>query len=348
MNHIIVYEQPGMFAAWPANNGLWSWNGEEILVGFTVGGFEEKSGHNINEPYHSLLARSVDQGESWTVVRPENFVGSGTEARPLDIEIDFTSSGFALRVEGKGYHGSNRPTGAFYVSLDRGSNWQGPYPFGSLRDCPELQDLEITSRTDYLVEGPKECLVHMSVRGGAMKMDRAFCARTTDGGQSFRFVSWIVPPADPYRAVMPSTVRRSGGKRIAAIRRREPDTNRCWIDAYASEDGAQTWRLAGKVDDTGGHNGNPPALTQLRNGRLCCVFGERDTCRILARYSADNGKTWGQELVLRSDFEPDRYGDSDLGYPRVLQRADGKLIALYYWATKDIPHQHITATTWRP
>ena len=348
MNHTIVYQQPGMFAAWPANNGMWSWNGEEILAGFTVGDFEEKPGHNINEPYRSLLARSVDQGDSWTVVCPENFVGSAAEARPPDHEIGFTDPGFAMRVEGKGYHGSNRPTGAFYVSHDRGCSWRGPYTFGSLRDCPELHSLEITSRTDYQVEGPKECLVLMSARGGAMKMDRAFCARTSDGGRSFRFISWIVPPADPYRAVMPSTVRCHSGKLIAAIRRKNADTNRCWIDAYASEDNAQTWQLAGKVGDTGGHNGNPPALTQLRDGRLCCVFGERDTYRILARYSADDGEAWGQALVLRSDFEPDSYGDSDLGYPRVLQRADGKLIALYYWATKATPHQHIAATTWRP
>ena len=60
MNHTIVYEQPGMFAAWPANNGVWHWDGKEILVGFTVGEFEEKRGHNINEPYRSLLARSTE------------------------------------------------------------------------------------------------------------------------------------------------------------------------------------------------------------------------------------------------------------------------------------------------
>ena len=59
MKHVIVYERAGRFAGWPANNGLWCWDGREILVGLTVGDFQEKQGHNIAEPYRSMLARSI-------------------------------------------------------------------------------------------------------------------------------------------------------------------------------------------------------------------------------------------------------------------------------------------------
>jgi hypothetical protein len=170
MKHVVTFREENQFAGWPAINGLWCWNGEEILVGFTVGEFEEQSGHNIKEPYHSLMARSVDGGESWSI-QPASFVGS---------------------------------------------------------------------------------------------------------------------------------------------------------------------------------NGNPPALIQLHDGRLCCIFGERDSCRILARYSNDDGRTWGQELVLRADFQRDSYDDPDLGYPRVAHRADGKMIACYYWATADSPNQPLAATIWDP
>jgi hypothetical protein len=348
MKHITVYEQPGVFAGWPANNGLWNWDGKGILVGLTTGAYSEQPGHNIQEPYRSLLARSVDQGDSWTVVRPATFVGSRAETEPLTESIDFTHPGFALRVVGTGYHGSARPAGAFYASLDRGSRWQGPYGFGSLGDCRELQDLEITSRTDYVVEGRHQCLLMMSARGPSLAMDRVFCARTSDGGRSFRFVSWVVPPADPYRAVMPSTIRSGPGRLVSVIRRREPGSQHCWIDAYASADEAQSWRYIAKVGDTGGWNGNPPALTRLRDGRLCCVFGDRATCRIMARMSVDEGRSWDQEVVLRSDFAPDSYHDPDLGYPRVVQRADDRLLAVYYWATQALPHQHIAATIWEP
>jgi hypothetical protein len=348
MKHVVVYERPGIFAGWPANNGIWNWSGQEILVGLTVGAFEEKPGHNINEPYRSVLARSTDQGDSWVLVEPKNFVGCNTESQAVPDEIDFTHPGFAMRVVGTGYHGSNRSEGAFFVSTDRGASWLGPYSFGTLADCPELKGLEITARTDYVIAGPRQCLLLMSARGGALETDRAFCARTSDGGRSFRFVSWVVLPSDPHRAVMSSTIRCPSGELVSAVRRREPGAERCWIDAYRSTNAGQNWSWSGRVADTGGSNGNPPALATVCGSKLCCVFGERNTCRMIAKFSTDNGRTWGRDLILRDDFQSDRFDDPDLGYARVARRADGKMVACYYWATVQMPYQHIAATIWNP
>ena len=36
VRQVVVYQEPGHFAAWPANNGIWVWQ-DEILVGFTLG-----------------------------------------------------------------------------------------------------------------------------------------------------------------------------------------------------------------------------------------------------------------------------------------------------------------------
>jgi len=36
VRHVKVFHQPGRFAGWPANNGIWQW-GNEILVGFSLG-----------------------------------------------------------------------------------------------------------------------------------------------------------------------------------------------------------------------------------------------------------------------------------------------------------------------
>lgn len=268
MKHLVVYQDPGSFCGWPANNGLWSWEGDEILIGLTRGGYEEKIGHNINEPYRSMLARSLDGGELWSV-QTVDFVASEECGLSSDRDIDFTGPGFAMRIVGTGYHGSSRPDGVFYVSMDRGQIWKGPYSFDSLHSAPELEYLEITSRTDYtLVEDPRRCLVMMSARCGGKMRDRLFCVRTTDGGRSFHFVSWIVSPADPYRGVMPATVRCKSGNLVSAVRRRQPGTQNCWIDAYRSNDGAANWRIAAKVGDTGGWNGNPPAMTLLNDGRM--------------------------------------------------------------------------------
>jgi hypothetical protein len=30
--HVMIYHEPGRFAGWPANHGIWSW-GDEILSG---------------------------------------------------------------------------------------------------------------------------------------------------------------------------------------------------------------------------------------------------------------------------------------------------------------------------
>ena len=120
-----------------------------------------------------------------------------------------------------------------------------------------------------------------------------------------------------------------------------------WIDAYGSTDDGASWSFLSRVGEAGGWNGNPPALARLHDGRLCCVYGNRSRRQILARFSADEGQTWGQEWVLRDDFESID-DEPDFGYPRLTQRADGRLVALYYWATRDHPQQHIAATLWQP
>ncbi|MCZ2982552.1 glycoside hydrolase, partial [Acinetobacter baumannii] len=88
--------------------------------------------------------------------------------------------------------------------------------------------------------------------------------------------------------------------------------------------------------------------TKLRDGRLCCVFGYRTARRMVATFSADEGRTWGEQVILRDDFQVDVHGEPDFGYARACQRADGQMIAIYYWATAALPHQHIAATIWQP
>jgi hypothetical protein len=95
-------------------------------------------------------------------------------------------------------------------------------------------------------------------------------------------------------------------------------------------------------------NGNPPALTVLKDGRVVCAYGDRSRDKLFARVSADEGKSWGAEVVLREDFQPDKFGDHDFGYPQLTTNERGDVVALYYWATKDLPQQHIAATIWKP
>ena len=351
MGHVVVHAEEGRYAGWPANNGVWVWDGREILVGCTEGAYGEQPGlHNIEPPFKSLLCRSRDGGRTWRTEAPDGFAGAGGELSDPSRKIRFADPAFAMRVVGDRYHGSTEKRGGFFVSYDRGATWEGPYRFRGLEDEPQLEGVTLTARTDYLVEGSATCLVLLSGRHEpatgepAFWSDRVFCARTLDGGLTFRFESWMVPPSDPFRAVMPSTVRCGSGKLIAAVRRAMPDDK--WIDAYVSTDAARTWRFLHRLSDTGPHNGNPPALAKLFDGRLCCAYGRRDRRQIVARLSEDEGQSWGNETVLRDDFPPG--AEPDLGYPRLVQRTDGQLVAMYYWATRELPRQHIEGTIWRP
>jgi hypothetical protein len=354
MKHVVVYSGPEIACGWPANHGVWCWDDGEILVGFSYGKFIERNGHNIDEDgaTYAALARSSDGGETWEMENPDNFAGDGRVTSEPPGGINFAHRDFAMSVKCDILRGMSGEGESFWYSYDRGRTWRGPYWFGKLMSNSELAGMEFTARTDYVVNGSAECLIMMSARpaksGDAIRKDKVFAARSTDGGKTFDFVSWVVGLEDPYRAVMPSTVRCSPTRLVSVIRRRAVPENTNWVDAYVSKDNGRTWCFSSRVGEAGDWNGNPPALARLRDGRLCCVYGSRSTRKILARLSKDGAATWDSEIVLRDDYHMDSFGEPDLGYPQLVQRPDGKLVAIYYWATKEYPQLHIAATIWEP
>ena len=346
-----VAQREGRFMAWPANNGMWSWDhGREILVGFSEGEYVVQDGHNVGRTTESNLARSLDGGWSWTIEDPDNYVRfGGPEPQPSPGGFDFADPGFAMRIAATGYRASDDTRGHFFVSMDKGKRWSGPYRFNGLNESPELRGLDFTARTEYVVRGRSSCLIMMSARNPQMelgrRLDKAFVASTEDGGGTFQFRSWIVPWTDDHRAVMPSVVQLDNGHFVIALRRRNPrdEMQPCWIDAYYSDDDACNWKFLSHVAETGLHNGNPPALTLLRDGRLACCYANRSTEQVLMRLSRNGGRNWGDEILLREN--PLEY---DIGYPQLVQNADGELVAMYYLADDANPVAHIEAAIWRP
>ena len=77
------------------------------------------------------------------------------------------------------------------------------------------------------------------------------------------------------------------------------------------------------------------------------MYGDRDNRRLCGKYSSDEGETWGDEFIIRDDYQSVE-DDADLGYPRLVQRPDGRLVAMYYWATAEHPQQYIAASVWKP
>ena len=349
--HVKIYYEPGRFGGWPATHGIWAW-GNEILVGFSRGYYKDlgPERHNIDrdQPEDHLLARSLDGGESWTLEDPaakgflipqgKSLHGTETPGRAIPAlaacpgGIEFTHPDFALTVR---MSDVDAGVSRFYYSYDRGKTWQGPF---RLPDCGTPG---IAARTDYVVNGKQDCMLFLTAAKRNGREGRPLCVQTRDGGATWRFVSWIGEEPAGY-AIMPATVRLSARDLFTLIRCKEKDAS--WLAGYTSRDNGLTWISHPKaVADTG--EGNPASLIRLQDGRLCAVYGYREKpFSMRARLSKDGGDSWGEEIALRDDG-----AGRDIGYPRSVQRPDGKIVSIYYFHDPVTgPERYIGATIWNP
>jgi hypothetical protein len=374
IQHVTIYRAPGRFAGWPANYGIWSW-GDEIVVGFVVGQFKASvRGHACDheQPFVTMQARSLDGGLTWDTERMPGPDGApirspGGRALSADEHVIAPLRAATALTAGLPYHPTRCPgikfthpdfallcgrtgltAGAvswFYTSTDRCRSWDGPYAL------PDFGLPGIAARTDYLVSSPDECLLFLTAAKSNGEEGRPFCARTTDGGRTWRFVAWIGPEPAGY-AIMPSSARLASGRILTAIRCSAPDLagneRQTWIDLYASEDDGATWQAAGRPVSRAGNWGNPPSMIRLRDvgesDALALTYGYRDApYGTHARISRDGGAAWGEEIVLRADG-----GCRDLGYPRSVQRSDDKIVTVYYYNDDPDRERYIAATVWEP
>jgi hypothetical protein len=350
--HVKVYHEEGKFGGWPANWGAWNW-GNEILVGFAQGDYEDlgEERHHLarNKTERHLLARSVDGGISWTIedpgakgslLLPNNGVFHGQPRTdvlpekpiPLQSPINFTHPDFALTVRTDNIHaGQSR----FWYSYDRGKTWAGPHLL------PNFGTPGMAARTDYQVYGEQEAILFVTTAKANGREGRPAALHTIDGGITWTFLSHIGEEPEGF-AIMPASVKLGENELYVAVRRREED--RRFIAGYRSLDKGKTWlQEIDPVADCG--IGNPPALLQMSDGRLCLIYGHRaEPYAIKARISTDKGKTWSEDQIIRADG-----ANRDMGYPRMVQRPDGKLVILYYFNDQATgPERYIGASIWEP
>lgn len=348
--HVVVYHEPGRFGGWPANHGIWAWGGE-ILVGFSRGYYKDLGDrHHIDrdKPEEHCLARSLDGGVTWTVEHPNErgyLLPRGESLHGVELPdvtipplqpcpggIDFTHPDLAFTIR---MSSVDAAPARFEYSYDRGRTWQGPFRF------PDLGTPGIAARTDYVVDGPETCTAFLTAAKSNRQEGRTLAARTRDGGATWEFLGWMGPEPDGF-AIMPSGVRLSENELFAVVRRREGDHR--FLAAYRSGDNGATWAETGIPDNDLGI-GNPPSLIRLADGRLCLAFGDRkEPYSIVARLSGDGGRTWSGRVVLRDDG-----ASRDIGYPRSVQRPDGKVVTTYYFNdAAHGPERYIAATIWDP
>ena len=336
LSHDVVQKKSGVWMMGAANKSAnqWVW-GKEIVVSYDRERFVFSCPYDHNVPDNHETAydkpdwsRSLDGGKTWT------HYNGPTQSAGAALPIDFKHPGFGLRIWN---------STQFIVTYDRWKTYQGPYT-GLSSLMGKLKKKELTSRTDYIVNGANEILLFLSARDIGQDLDDfTFVARSQDGGKTFQYLSRINPWGDAYRGVMPSAVRVSGSGLVACLRRRPKtgaDVN--WIDCYRSDNNGTSWRFVSRVDETGYCNGNPPAMARLPNGLLAMVYGVRkwwpSSARMALKVSADEGSSWQLvgEKRLRDNYHVDVCGNyfdaSDLGYPRLFVLPGGQLRAVYAWS----------------
>ncbi len=354
VKHFVVYHQNDKFAGWPANWGIWNW-GEEILVGFTLGDhLDTERSHTFDrKSAFSKFARSKDGGLTWQLedaydqgitesTVEHNLGDKSIPAQNLTDRIDFSHPDFALTFRMRTMR--DGPT-SFYYSYDRGSSWHGAYHLKV--DFPERSPAGIVSRTDYIIDGPNTLTAFLTVgfRQGENDWREVACVRTTDGGLTWNHVSWVTPPG--VNSIMPSSVRLSP-ERILTTIRRHAESKR--MVSYLSEDNGKSWSEL--PDPVSLERSNPPALLQLKDNRLCLVYGQRTRqsttggIGIYVTYSSDEGTTWSKPKQIRGDDG----ANWDIGYLRAIERPDGKVVAVYYYNNAEAgeKYRYIAASVFDP
>ena len=259
-----------------------------------------------------MLSRSLDAGKTWETVEATAFAAA--EVQVLDQPMDFANPDFALRSR----------NGRFWYSEDRGHEWKGPFAF------PDFGlENELTSRTDYLIDDEDTLLAFLSVKEPSVQaglQDRAFSARTNNGGLSWEFQGWMTGYPYGVRSVMPSTVRLRDHELLSVVRRRidahdDEDLGRLdvnWVEAEYSNDNGRNWTKQSMVafTDLSHHNGNPGALARFGDGTLGVAYGFRGSpYGIRAKTSSDDGRTWSHEIILQGRRDRLRPGLPQGGHP---------------------------------
>ncbi|SDL49332.1 sialidase family protein [Kriegella aquimaris] len=354
IEHGVVFSEDGKYGGWPANHGIWSW-GNEILVGFVEAPYNETAPgmHTYDiKSSGNKYARSLDGGVTWTITDAfeigqkawghDNNISPEKAVKPIPLTApiaDFTDPEFILTFL---RHNNHYGPSHFYYSNNKGKSWEGAFIF------PDMGTPGIANRTDYIVDGKQSLSVFITAAKSNKREGRVALARTEDGGLNWNLISWVTPEHGGFD-IMPSSLRLSESELLTTIRTRT-ENGTSFISSYKSTDNGKTWkRLKNPAPDTGA-GGSPPALTQLKDGRLALGYINRSNygSRVHVRFSDDNGETWGNEITLRSGDGANR----DAGYPRLTQNADGKLVMVYYWNNVLLegskPYRYIASTIFDP
>lgn len=347
----VIYRDEKVFTAWPFNQGVYKYKGDEIVVFFLSKPCEYTDLFQVNhgfippgmDGYENMKARSKNGGRSWEITRAEEAEHVPYRLAKLkDLPtpsktFDFKSPDLMIRhLFGSGY---GKTPGFILLSEDRGKTFEGPFV------VPWCRWNNVDGRPDYVIRDDGACILGTTLHDGNENEACAACLISKNGGISWTILSMITPKNPFYMQIMPSLTLLPDGGILAAIRvQRYSIQATLYSDCYYSGDGGRTWTFRSRIND----HGAPCHLLHLDDGRILATYGYRvHPFGIRCSISADEGKTWDNEIVIRDDG-----GSWDLGYPKSVQLDNGEILSAYYFNDRndkvniDGGVRHIACTRW--
>lgn len=245
------------------------------------------------------------------------------------------SSGWSLKKDAQGKVVSLVEVLAPWIcrTRDGGTNWQIDKQSFPRAMAGRTQQVPFG---DILPGGDGALRVACYARDLQTKQDAVWMFRSADDGKTWEVQSRI-SGANSETAIF----HLGAGRWLAAAR--SLGQTKLRLDLFRSDDDGKTWIAAEPLSGAMQH---PAHLTRLQDGRLLLTYGNRVTGQfgVLARLSADEGKTWGEPLTLVDDLL-----SGDCGYPASAQMRDGKVLTAYYSnGTPAHRRYHMGVVVWAP
>jgi len=343
--HVVVARDKAAYLGRPFEGGLWSFDeGRELLVGALCKPCNYRKRWDMEESF--LLRddvsfrtwRSRDGGLSWQADReifnlPRLKLLAARKKLPA---IRFPADNPGLLVFAGSAQLDDVPGAVIAFSTNRGKTWQGP----KLYSCP-FANRKTLAQSSSLLRPDGKRLLFLAGMGPDQTL-RPVVVAIAAGQPDFQVMGLV--PADPDGDMLwPSAVLCPDGSLLLAC------TWRCANSPghtliFRSGDLGRTWDFVSRANEIG----QPGHLAVLADGRLLLTYGwPLPPYRILARCSADQGRTWGSELIVR-----EQGGSPDLGSVRTVIRGDGRMVSVYQWNEPGEKAafyggvRHIAATIW--
>lgn len=364
----VVYRNEQEFNNQPFLGGLWRTRSGDLVLAFMSAECSYESAeavsHNTVMVKRRLMRtiRSADNGRTWgtgnlgtiyETPEPETQPGeTGTAEEPLplehhaDILVAVGATPTLLVRESQPW---------MRISTDGGHTWRRPFKL------PPAKLASVSGHGSFLRRSDGLWMVGLTAASADIWHRRPVLYGSWDGAD-WQFLSFVTPPTfedevdepreaaiprfSAHRYMYPRPIQLRDGRILCSVRCQRDPTAAMWTEVFESRDGGRTFRFLSRVNDWGA----PGDIIEMRDGRIACVYGYRiPPYGVRCRLSSDGGATWGRETILRDDG-----GSWDLGYPRVIEIDDGRLLAVYAFNRADDPIQmdggvrHIASTEFTP